>query len=130
MNLGILKTEITDDPVSRGYSGMSNKDAATDLNIKYRTKNKETMSSTEVMNAIDKNEFNVLSADNKQLIWNILHISNINPFGIEADLFVDVFGGGSVTISSLTSLRVVNISRAVELGLGKIREGHVLEARL
>ncbi len=130
MDLNILKTELITDPLTRGYSGMSDKDAATDLNTVYRTTNKTIMTSTEVFNAIDKVEFDALSATNKQLVWDILHIGNINPFGLEAVIFIDIFGAGSTTITTLQALRVNNVSRGVELGIGKVRAGNVGEARL
>jgi len=42
-----LKTEITTDPLSRGYSGMTNLEAANDMNTAYRTKNVESVSGQE-----------------------------------------------------------------------------------
>lgn len=130
MDIDILKTELTTDPLTRGYSGMLDAEVTVDLNTVYRTSNKIIMSSTEVFNAIDKGEFNVLNATEKQLIWDILHLGEINPFGLEADLFVDIFGGGSTTITDLQNLRKNNVSRGVELGIGNVREGNVWEARI
>jgi hypothetical protein len=121
----IIKNEIDTDPLARGYAAMNNAEVATDMNLVYRTTNKSTMASTEVLNAIDKSEYNALSAANKTLIWNLLHIGDINPFGIEADLFVDAFGGGSTTITTLALLRQNNVSRGVEIGAGNVREGDV-----
>ena len=130
MNIDILKTELTTDPLVRGYTGMSDIDATNDLNSIYRTSNKMSMTSTEVFNAINKTEFNDLTATNKKLIWDILHLGEINPFGLEADLFVDAFGGGSATITTLKDLRKDDVSRGVELGIGNVREGNIQEARL
>lgn len=130
MNIDILKTEITTDPLTRGYSGMSDLATALDLNTVYRTTDKTSMTGTEVFNAIDKAEFNALTATNKKLIWDIIHLGEINPFGLESDLFVDIFGGGSTTITDLQALRKNNVSRGVELGIGNVREGNVQEARL
>jgi hypothetical protein len=61
-------------------------------------------------------------------VWNILHLGNINPFGIEADLMQDIFGA-STTITALQAARKENISRAEELGLGVVGAGQVEEAR-
>lgn len=36
MKINILQEEITNDPLGRGYSNMSNEEVATDLNTKYR----------------------------------------------------------------------------------------------
>ena len=120
MNINILKTETTEDPLGRGYSGMTDKQVADDQNIINRTTNKTILTGTEIINAIDKAEFNALSASSKALIWNIVHIDGgVNPFGLEAELFQDVFGA-SITITNLQALRVNNVSRGIELGIGTI----------
>lgn len=129
MNIAKLKLEIDVDSLERVYAGMTDKQVKTDGHIKYRTRNKESLTGSEVLNAIDKAEFNLKSLEEKQQVWDIVHLGTINPFGIEADLFIDIFGGGSVTITALSSLRIENISRWTELGLGNVREGHVKEAR-
>lgn len=127
--LDILKTELTTDPLGRGYSGMSDEAAADDLNTSYRERNRDTMPSHEVFNAIDKTELNALLATVQQQIWDVLHLGTVNPFGLEADLFVDAFGGGSATITALAAARKESITRATELGLPHIRPGMVEEAR-
>ncbi len=129
MDIDTLRTELTTDPLTRGYSAMSDEAAANDLNTVYRTANKTIMTASEVFNAINKAEFNALSVTNKQLIWDILHLGELNPFGLEADIFVDVFTSGSTTITNLQTLRKNNVSRGVELGLGIVRTGNIVEAR-
>lgn len=127
--IDIVRTELTVDPEGRGYSGMNDVAAASDLNTVYRTSNKSSLTGSEVMNAIDKTEFNALSDADKQLVWDILHLGTVNPFGLEADLLTDIFEVGSTTITSLLTLRKNNISRGVELGVGVVRAGHIQEAR-
>ena len=127
--IDILKTELTDDSLGRGYSGMNDVAAAADLNTVYRTSNKSSLTGSEVINAVDKTEFNALTDIQKQMVWDIVHLGTVNPFGLEADLMTDIFGGGSTTISALVALRINNISRAVELGAGSVKAGHVQEAR-
>ena len=111
-----LRSEISNDPLVRGYSNMSDEEIAADLNTKYRTKNRTEMSASEVVNAVSVSEYAALAAGDKQLFWDIVHIGTLNPFGREADLMVTLFGGGSDTIATLSSLRVDSISRAEELG--------------
>lgn len=129
MDIIILKNEIDTDPLGRLYSGMDDAAVAADMNTKYRTSNKSTMEATEVLNAINKTEFNTLTSVDQQKVWDVLHIGTINPFGIEADLFVDIFGGGSATISTLQTLRKNNISRGEELGIGVVYEADVQDVR-
>lgn len=124
-----IKTEITNDPLPRGYSGMNDEAVAVSMNTVDRTTNKSSLTGSEVMNAIDKTEFNGKSDAQKQQVWNILHLGTINPFGLEADLLTDIFTGGSTTITTLATLRLNSVSRGVELGVGVVKVGHVQEAR-
>lgn len=124
-----LKSEITVDPLLRGYDGFTDLQVVDSLNDTIdRDQNRETMTSSEVFNAIDKTEFNALTDIQRDLIWNILAMGVINPFGLEQDLFVDTFGA-STTITNLADARKSVVSRAVELGFGVVKLGHVQEAR-
>ena len=129
MNLDVLLDELTTDSLGRGYSGMTDAEAAADLNVVYRTRPKDRLEPTVVLNAIDKAEFLALGDADQARVWNVLHLPSINPFGIEADLFVGVFGAGSDTITALQAIRQEAVSRGVELGLGKVAVGHAEEAR-
>lgn len=130
MDIDALKAELTDDPESRGYSGMTDAQAAVDLNTEYRARDKTVVSNSEALNSIDKAEFNALDAATQARVWNVIHIPEPNPFGLEADLMLDAFGSESATITALKVLRVESISRAVELKLGVVKVGHVQMARL
>lgn len=129
MNIEKLRNEIETDPLERGYAGKTDQQAADDLNTAYRTRIKATMLATEVMNAIDKAEFDLLLPTAQQRVWDILHMGVINPNGVEKDMFVSVFGAQSDTIGNLAAARTESISRATELGLSKVKPGHVAMAR-
>ena len=125
--LAILTAELTDDTLVRGYAGMTVEAAAADIGTEYRTRTKGSMPATEVLNAMDKAEFDALTAAQQDTIWNILGMgSEINPNGVEKDLFFDFFGGGSTTLSNLATARQENISRATELSLPSVRAADVL----
>ena len=111
------------------YASMTDAEAADDLNDLRLTRDRISMSASEVLNAVDTTEFNALDAAGKQMVWDVLHIGEINPFGVEAALFVSVFGGTSASITALKAARVAPISRAQELGLGVVKVGHVQAAR-
>lgn len=128
-NYFTLWNEINSDPLGRGYSSMSNASIAGNLNQANRSVNKSTMSSTDVINAIKISEFNNLSAASQQRIWDTLGLGVLNPFGIEATIFTNVFGVGSSTISLLAACRVSLVSRGEEIGLGLIAEGQVIKAK-
>jgi hypothetical protein len=112
----ILRDEVIADPLGRGYAGMTDQQVATDLNTVYRTTNKTSMTASDVLNAVDVTEYNALSAADQDKLWQLLAIGELNPFGIEATLVTNLFGGGSTTVTDLASLRVNNLSRAEELG--------------
>lgn len=129
-----LRTELLVDPLGRGYSTMSNQEAADDLNSIYpspdtRTRDRTSMSASEVYNAIDQANWTSLSSTERQEFWDILHIGDVNPFGREAVRFTAIFGSGSATIIALKAARVESISRAAELGLGEVKSRHVGYAR-
>ena len=87
------------------------------------------MTGTEVINSVKASEFNALTSASQQRIWDTLHLGALNPFGIEATIFTNVFGAGSSTIATLQVLRVESISRSEEIGLGTVAEGQVTKAK-
>lgn len=127
--MGALRDELITDPLGRGYAGMTDEEAATRLNIKDRKRNRTTMTGSEVLNAVNIAEWPTLSEAEKRVVWDVVHLGEINPFGIEAALLTNVFGVGSGTITALAASRKEDVSRAVELGLSRVRSGTVAQAR-
>jgi len=129
--MSALKDEITTDPLGRGYFGMTDQQVADDLNTSYRSRNRDLMPATEVLNAIDITEFNLLTDVQEEQFWRLMAIGDLNPFGVEATIMIALFGGGSTTITTLQALRVESITRAVELpGVeAPAKVGHVEAAR-
>lgn len=130
MDIQALATELTTDPLSRGYSGMADEAAADSLNNTIdRNRNRTTMTGREMADNIDNGEYDVLADVKKQQIISLSGSSDIDPFGFVANVLKDVFGVPSVTITALQAARVETVSRATELGLGWVRPGNVNEAR-
>ena len=125
-----LRAELTADPLGRGYAAMTDVAVAADLNTVYREHNKSLLTATEVLNAVVLAEFNALTDTVQRRIWDVIHIGEINPFGVEEKLFIAAFGAGSVTIANLAEIRKEAVSRAVELGIGFVYPGHVQNARM
>ena len=128
--MSILKDEITNDPLNRGYTEMTDEEVAADINLLVRTRNRPSMTSSEVLNAINITEWISLTDAEQQQIWDVIHMGNINPFGVEATIFIAIFGNGSDTITTLAAARVENVTRATELGHGFVYPGHVQNARM
>jgi hypothetical protein len=131
-----LKSEIDTDPLTRGYSGMTDQQVADDMNTVYRTRNRDSMTGDEIFQATDPTEYNGLdtgsgnTADNQGHWLAFCGRTEIDPFATaNVQLVQSIFGGGSTTVSNLQTARLENVSRADELGLGFIRSGYVEYAR-
>ncbi len=128
-DLAALKAELDAGHPDTGAYDPDHGIAAGELNAVNRTLNRPTMTGSEVFNSVVKSEFNALSDTDQRRVWDILHLNQLNPFGLEADLFLDLFSAGSATIIALQALRKDAVSRAVELGLGFVNFGDVETAR-
>jgi hypothetical protein len=128
--MSILYDEITNDPLARGYAGMTNEEVSNDLNTVYRTRNRASMSGDEIYQQTVPAEFLALTADNKQLWMAFCGRDSINPFATaNVQTVVQIFGSVSTTVANLNASRVESVSRAVELGLGFVLPGEVDTAR-
>ncbi len=119
-----LKTELDTDPLTRGYSGMTDQAAANDLNTVYRTRNRTSMTGDELFQATIPSEFNSLDTgagnnpDDQGHWLSFCGRDQLDPFATANEQFViDLFGSSSGTVAALQASRVESISRAVELGL-------------
>ena len=130
MDYTALKSELDTDPLTRGYSGMTDEQAADDLNTVYRTIPRDSMNGDEIFAATDNAEFANLS-DHKRDLWvSFTSKDIINAYEQTNIDFLDyIFGAGSTTKSTLASLREQDVSRGVELGLGTVKVGDVQFAR-
>lgn len=134
MDYVILHDELTTDPLSRGYSALSDAQAAADLNTAYRTRTLEQLDQSDVYNAMVVAEFTALSADARQEVWNIVQVGGasglwVRPGDTARTRLIALFGAGSDTIQALAALLTEDISRATELSLGTVKPGHVTKAR-
>ena len=125
-----LKSELTTDSLARGYSGMSDSEAATDLNTEYRTCTRSSVAGHEIFNNTDNTEYAALT-DTQKSAWDALcAINEIDTTsGVAKAREAELFGAGTTTRSKLQSLRTPACSRAVELGFGIVKTGDVGYAR-
>ncbi len=135
-----LKDELASDPLLRGYLGMSDQEAAADLNTSYRTRNRTSMTGDEIFQATDPGEFNGLtsgsgnSSDDQGHWLAFCGRETIDPFATaNVQLVISIFGNPSTTLTNLNAARVESITRAAELRLpllkGKLLIGYVTAAR-
>ena len=130
MDIAALKAELISGHPGTGAYNADDALAADELNAVNRTRPLSSMTGSEVINAVDATEWAALTDAQQQKVWDIVHLGEVNPFGVEATLLIGVFGGGSDTITALAAARLEDISRAVELGFGRIRTGDVQRARV
>jgi len=131
MDYQILADEISNDPGARGYAGMTDAEVAAALNTADITRIRTSMTGREVFEATDSAEYAALTDSKKQEWIGFCGIAEHDPkAGGPAQAFVTyIYGGGSTTVSNLSSLREETISRATELGLGVIEDWQVTKAR-
>ncbi len=121
-----LKTELTD----ARYDGMTDEEAAADLNTPRIARNRTSMGRSEIMQAVVPAAYNALTGDDLVAFWGLLSVDSLDPFGVEADVIIKLFGPTSATITALAVARVETISRAVELGIrSPVHHFHVKSAR-
>lgn len=120
MDYQALNTELTTDPLTRGYSGMSDSEAADDLNSVYRTLPVDTVSGSDIFNVTDDVEYGALTAEEQNRWVNMCGVQEIDvASGVAKSLEAELFGGGTTTRSNLAALKTRDVSRATELELGK-----------
>ena len=123
MDFYVLYTELTTDPLGRGYAAMDEQEQAVDLNTVYRTLTRDTLSSAEIYERIDVAEFQGKSPEQKVYVRDILGLGEGIAVGLNSKartVLLAIFGAGSATIAALAAALEVAVSRAVELGLGRV----------
>ena len=129
-DLVVLASELTDDPLTRGYSGMTDLAAAQSLNAEDRILNRKTMTGKEVKDKIATADWNSRTNAQKQILLALFARDDLNPHGIDAQIFTDAMSGHTGgTVAKLAAERDYTTSRAAEIGLGRVSEGDVNHAR-
>ena len=130
MTIELLREEITTDPLGRGYSGMTDLDVADSLNVVNREMDVDMVSGQDIFEAVVPSEFTPLSADQKSLFYAIIGMGSVMVNGTNTrTALLDMFGAGTTTRNNLAVLQKRDVSRAGELGISFVYEGHVQEAR-
>lgn len=126
MNYAVLTSELVDDPESLGYASMTDEEATVSLNGLTRVRNVVSVSGQDIFEAVVPTEYNALTADQKALLLGIIGMGEIlvNGTNTKAALLA-MFGVLSTTRTNLAALQIEAISRAMELGLGRVKVGYV-----
>jgi len=117
-----LEDELANDPLGRGYSSMTDVEFLTSINTKDRTRNRTNMTGRQVKKQVNVTEYAALSDAKKQQLIELTTSEDLDLFGTDRDILLDIFGGASTTVSNLLTARVESISRGIEVGLGIVTE--------
>lgn len=130
MDIDALKAELlAGHPVTGDYDA-DDAIAAGQLNAVNRTDNVESVTGQAIFEAVVPAHHTALSAENKALFGVIVGMGEIlvNGTNTKAALTA-MFSGATATLQALAALQTIDVSRAIELGLGSVKAGHVEEAR-
>ncbi len=122
----MLLSEITNDPLSVGYSTMTDLQVSQSLNTVNRVLARESISGSELFGYTDAAEYTALTDGQKQQWLGLCGIDTVLKSAVP--LIKSLFGNGTVTWGAI--VKTETVSRAQELGLGSINEGDVKHARL
>lgn len=119
------------DANSGTYGALSDADAATEINAVDKSYNVPQMSGKEVKDAFEGNstEWDALTDANKQIILALTARDDLDPHGIDADIFADAAAGATNTIAALNAARTLTRSDADIQGFGTVLDSHIATAR-
>ena len=132
MNYTALKTELTSDPLTRGYAAMTSQQAADSLNTANRPVERSVVPAHEVFEAVVPSEWAALAAAEKTRFQSIIGMGDVNLKGTNTRAaLAAMFAAGTTTRANLIALQAGQpISRAAELGLGEVTAGDIERARV
>lgn len=126
-----LKAELTDDPLTRGYAGMTDAQVLASLLTQNRSVARQTVRGAEIYNAIVPGEFQALSAAQQQFVRDVFSLGDeidARPSTNARNVLATIFDN-TTTLTNLAALLSQTISRAEELGLGELREHDIARVR-
>lgn len=129
MSLQDLKTELTTDPIGRGYAGMTDEQAAESLNAPGRQVNRDSVTGGEIAASLVRAELAQLNAAEQNYVRALMPCDSIPLTANFKTQFGDLFPQGSATRANIMAILKRNGSRAEELGLGRVTPSDVANAK-
>lgn len=122
MNYQILAAELA----LPAYAGLSDQAAADALNAQNIAVDVATISGSDIFEATTQADYAALSATQKSLYHAIMGMDSITVRGSNTRAaLLAMFGAGTQTRTNLGSLQTRRMSRAEQIGLGRVEAGHV-----
>ena len=118
MNYQALHDELINDPLARGYSGMNDEQAATNLNTPYRVQERLSIGAAELYEAIVQSEWTPLTAAQKEEIRDMYLLGTIQTVTGSRGraVLIATFPAGSATRTKLLELMTTQTRRCDEIG--------------
>ena len=130
MDYPALQSELTADPLTRGYAAMTDVQVVTSLTTANRTVSRDVIPAREVIEATAAAEWAALTAQEKQRYALLTGAGEISVKGANTRAaFLAMFGAGTATLTALAALQTQAATRAAELGLGTVTALYVQRAR-
>lgn len=129
MNLQTLKTELTTDPIARGYAAMSDEQAAESLNTQNRQPDRESLTGGMIAASVVRTELAALTAADQNYVRALLPCGDIPLTATIKTELGNIFGAATTTRANLLALLKRTGSRAEELRLGTVTPSNVADAR-
>lgn len=126
-------TEISTDPLTRGYSGMTDAEVADSMNTADRTAPRTTITGVELMNNAVPAEVAALSAAERELHAAFIQMDSIpiETGGQGRAMIGALFGAGTATRTNLLALVADDgvQTRGQEIGVGVVLVGEIQRVR-
>lgn len=130
MNLVALKAELVNDPLTRGYAGMSDEAAAVSLNTPNRTPDRLSITGGMIAASMVRTELAALTAADQNYVRALLPCDQIPLTATIKTELSNIFGAGTTTRTNLLAMIKRTGSRAEELNLGEpVTPSHIADAR-
>lgn len=100
---------------------MTDTQLLTSLNTADIPRDRTSMTGREVKGAVVKADYIALTDAKKEQLIQLIKRDDLDLFGLDKDILVDIFGAGE-TADALLAARVESISRATEIGWGTVTE--------
>lgn len=139
VRIAAIKSELETDPETLGYAAPNagvEADAVTDLalmDVVDRVVDVPTLSGSQLFEAIDDTEWQLLTADEKQDIQFVVSLGDqiqIAPGTKARTMMARALAGHTNSLAALGVLGSKTVSRAEELGFGRVTIGDIQAARV
>ena len=131
VTLAAITSELTTDPETIGYSGMTDQQAADAMNLANRTLQRVTLSASEIFEAVEISDYNALDANQKERVGIVLTLGDniqVGPGSKARAWLLDAFPNGTTYNNLLNTVQYTG-SRAEELGFPAVKLSWVEQAR-